>query len=245
MSTDADCRKGLYHLLMKLNFSRRPGRWERHLKRRHGNALFSAEAQHVSHEAVREARRRDEQELQRFSEDFQSLAREVMALPAQAESEGVLKLKERIDRLYEESAGLAGDLSYEKQALRRLIAAIMRAIWAQIGSDPLAHSELEQEEAARAMHYQMLDHVLVADLLHPSSPIPQEDLVPALLSEEKIGLRAALALFDDSQRRELAAAARVLLMERQAHGLDLHQAWARLAVVESSLQSDQPTGRLM
>lgn len=230
---------------MRLHFSPKPGRWERHLRRRYGNALFSAQAQHVSQDAVKEARQRDERELHHFSEDFQSLAREVMALPAQAESDVVLKLKERIDRLYEESAGLGGDLSHEKQALKRLSAAIMRAIRAQVGIDPLAHSELEQEEAARAMHYQMLDHILVADLLHPGSPIPQEDLVPALLSEEENGLRAALALFDDAQRRELAAAARELLTERQAQGLDLPQALARLAVIKSSLQPGRPTGKLI
>jgi hypothetical protein len=226
---------------MKLHFSARPGCWERHLQRKQGNLLFPESARRIKQSQVDEARRRDEEELWRFTEAFQGLMRDVMALPPQADSELILKLKERVDKLYEEASGLAGDLAGEKESLRRIAEVIMKSIWAGIGNDAQAHRELEQEEAARTIHYRLLEYPIVAHLLRPDSPITEEDLVPTLLSEEEADLRAALALFDLGQQRELCRAARALLLSLKAQDVAASEAWARLEVMENAMASGPPS----
>jgi hypothetical protein len=184
---------------------------------------------------VDQARRRDEEELRRFTEAFHALMQGLVALPSHADSEAILKLKERVDKLHEEASGLGGDLAAEKQSLKKISAVIMKSIWAGIGDDAQARWELEQEEMARTLHYSLLEYPIVAHLLRPDSPITEEELVPTLLSEPEPGLRAALALFDPNQQRELCGAARTLLTELGAQGIAAADAWGRLAVMENAL----------
>ena len=221
---------------MELQFSTYPGCWERHLQRRYNNPLFLHRiGQFITQEDIELARRKDEEERRVFQKAFEELLQEVSTLQAQVEAKIVLHLKGKIDSLYEQCAGLGGNFTAQKQGLRQLYNLIMQAIWASGITDPQTILELEKEVADHRMHLTLLEHPLVAHLLHPKSPILEEDIVPTLLTEDEVSLRAAMSLFNPQQQQILCTEARKLLVQLKTKGYPLPTAWMRLDVMEQPL----------
>jgi hypothetical protein len=189
--------------MRKIQFSPTPGSRERQLCRRHGNPLFPAEKRHPDQSEINEARNQDKEEEIRFLESLRDLLQEVSHLTERTETEEILAIKERTDKLYEQCAGLGGEHRREKDGLIRLNQVIMQAIQAAAGDDPLALEELAKEQAARELHLQLLEHPIVSDLLRTDSFISSDELVPSLLSEQEDVIRLVMPLFDDEQRREI------------------------------------------
>jgi hypothetical protein len=109
----------------------------------------------------------------------------------------------------------------------------MRAVWRSAGDDPLAHRELEDEEQARVIHFALLEHPLVADILHPESPIRPDELAPAILTAGEDEAAAALEIFDADQLTLLAQEGRDLVERLAAADIDTTGAQRRLALVEA------------
>jgi predicted protein tyrosine phosphatase len=218
---------------MPIPFSERPGRHERHYRRRLDNPLFNRPAVHGD-EALLEVQRLDHDELLAFITELRAAVERAVALQPREDTEVVLKLKEDLERLYETAAGLADEQDDNRQAIVQLLAVIMRSVRANAGADALAAQELDMEEQARRLHFELLSEPLVADLLHPETVIGEEDLLPTLLSETESALGAALQIFDDAQRRELAEHARALLEARDPERR-MQAARARLRQIEQSL----------
>jgi hypothetical protein len=225
----------------KFGFSERPGARERQLQRRAENPLFGVRAS-VYPSEVEEARRRDQTEVRDFYETLRGLVEDAANLAPNVESDVVLGLKERLDQAYEQASGLAGDQSDARNAIRRLVSVTMKAVWVGAGADVQAHAELEQEEAAREAHFQLLDQPLVADLLNPNSPIEQTELIPTLLTESSEAVAAALCLFDTGQLELICRDARELLGRLESEGIHLAEAWDRFQQIESSLHSKPAMG---
>lgn len=217
---------------MNLHFSTHPGCWERHLQRQYNNPLFSLCLHSITQADVDAAQRQDEQERIAFQQAFHALLQQVATLAAQVEAEIVLKLKAQIDSLYEQCAGLGGEHQVEQQGLRQLSKLIMQSILESGIQEPKLIAELNQEEAARQLHFSLLEYPLIAHLLHPQSPITEENLVPTLLTEAEAPLRAAMRLFDRQQQQFLCQEARKLLTQLQLNGFPLPEAWLRLSAME-------------
>lgn len=166
---------------MSEQFSKRPGAHERRLIRRYRNPLFGHTA--ISQEDIDRARERDADEVKAFMKWFRDLVEQCASLDPNAEADVVLKLKEQLDKSYEQSAGLAGDQSEIQALVKRLLEVIMQAMWKGVGQDMQAHSKLQMEAEARESHFALLGYPLVADLLRPDSVIEEDELVPTLLSE--------------------------------------------------------------
>lgn len=225
---------------MRIPFSELPGRHERHLQRRLGSRLFPRPVEEPVDEVLLDAQRQDHEELIAFVADLRNAVRRAVNLEANAASEAVLGLREDLERLYERSAGVADDQTANRSALRRLVDVIVRSVRRSAGGDPLAQAEIDQAEAARALHFEQLEHPIVADLLAPDSLVEADELVPTLLSESEPALEAALQLFDGEQLARLCVDARVLLLMRDPDR-QLAQAWERLARMESELGA-RPAG---
>jgi len=217
---------------MKIPLSRRPGRWERHLLRKRDNPLFPADERALTDERLQEAQRLDHEELSAFITDFRKLVYEAVNLEPNVGSEVVLELKERLDKAYEQAAGLADDQSETMQAITKLADIIMAAVRKGAGNDQTALLELEQEEQARQAHFELLRFPLVADLLDPESPIGEAYLLPTLLSASSRDLEAAISLFDKDQLTLLCQQGEELtrLLDEVPD-----EARARLAEMEKSL----------
>ncbi|MEW8299349.1 MAG: hypothetical protein AB2651_12620 [Candidatus Thiodiazotropha sp.] len=188
---------------MRLLFSERPGRHERHLLRRFENPLFTEAARTLTQAQLTEAQRLDHEELVAYIEELRRLVGEAVALGPHEQSDVILDLKERLDKAYETACRLADDQTPNKEAIRKLVDVIMRSVWKGAGNDTLAHQELQQEEAARQAHYALLENPLVADLLDPESLIAEDELLPVLLSTGDSDFEAALTLFDATQLEAL------------------------------------------
>lgn len=218
---------------MTLAFHSQPGAHERQLRRRAANPLFSASGNQVSQSELEAARKQDEAERQQFMETFRQLVEEIASLEGNVDSDAVLKLKERLDMTYERGCSIAGDTGELKQALRRLISVMMSTIRRHAASDPAALEKLDQEEAARRMHFSLLEQPLIADLLREDQIIPPAELLPVLLTEEPQALEAAITLFNPEQLGALAREGRGLLNRLAREGHDLPAAWERLTLLEA------------
>jgi hypothetical protein len=220
---------------MELPFTHKPGRRERHLRRRHENPLFAWPPQEVPPEVLLAAQQADHEEMEAFRNDFRALVQQALELPPDAGSEVVLNVKEALERHYEQSFGLPESHSQERAAISRLIALIMKAVKRAAGVDPLARQELADEEEAREIHFRLLEQPLVADLLHPESPIGPDQLAPAVLSASLDEVAAVLRILDPAQCAELADQSIRLLEERTAQGVDVAPARERLALILAAL----------
>lgn len=220
---------------MQITFSEAPGRHERHYRRRLANPLFGARQQAPDDNDLLDAQRLDHHELITFIGDLQATVQAAVELKPNEESDVILALKERLDRLYETSAGLAEDQHGNQLAIRQLLAVIMRSVWANAAGDALASQELEMEERARTLHFDLLREPLVADLLHPHSVVLGEDLAATLLSETHTAAAAAAQLFDGGQLAHLLADAQRLVstceLDPQRHA----NAVARLELLQQAL----------
>jgi hypothetical protein len=215
---------------MRIPFSEKPGRHERHFKRRLQNTLFDAPTEPDDDDLL-EAQRLDHEELMAFITELRQVVERAVALKPNEESDVVLKLKEDLDRLYETSAGLADEQEGNQQAIKQLLAVIMRTVQQSAMGDPEAERNLAMEEQARAAHFAALAEPLVADLLHPETLIEADQLAATLLSESAEAVQAVLALFDGQQRMQLAIDAKVLLEARDPEHTN-QDAWQRLGLIQ-------------
>lgn len=213
---------------MDLPFTHKPGRRERHLRRRHENPLFALPPQEVAPEDLLAAQKADHEEMEAFRASFTEIVREAAELPPDVGSERVLALKEALERHFEQACGLPEDHAREKDAIRRLIDVIMRTIWRQAGSDPLAHQELGDEEAARKIHFRLLEQPLAADILHPESPIGPDELAPALLHATPAEIAAVCEIFDAEQLALIARQGEALCERVDAAGFETARARSAL-----------------
>ena len=168
---------------MRIPFSEMPGRHERHYRRKADNPLFAESAIEPTDSGLLEAQRLDHEELVEFMSAFRDLVQRVVDLRPAEDSQVVLDIKAELDRAYETASTLAEDQSGNKDAIRTLTAVIMSAVrGAAIKGDPMAEHQLDDEDEARRIHYRLLEHSLVADLLAPDSVIRPEELAATLLS---------------------------------------------------------------
>lgn len=218
---------------MSLYFSVYPGCWERHLQRQYDNPLFFyIQTAGITQADVSAAQSKDEDESSAFNEAFQQLLNEVSTLQPQVEVKVILALKDRIDCLYEQCAGLGGDFSMQKQGLRQLNDLIMQVILSTASQKPDLVEKLHAEIIAREGHFALLEHPLVAHLLHPQSPINETNIIPTLLTEDVTALRAAMNLFGAEQRQVLFDESTRLLTRLKQEGIQLPQAWQLLPLMQ-------------
>ena len=184
-----------------------PGGYERHLLRRIHHAYLFGGVSANKDELLVEAITKDGACASVFSEQFESVLERAVSLKPSEETEVVLEVKAELDRLYTVTGSLCGQQKSIREALTRLISLTMQSVRVAAGNDALALKELQEEEAARILHFKLLESSLVADLLNSDlgtgAFIPTEELIPTLLSADKSELADAVQLFDLEQTSEI------------------------------------------
>lgn len=214
-------------------FSKLPGHRERYLQRKYNNPLFATAS--ISLLEIQIARDNDAAETESFLNHFRDLVKRAVDCKPNTDADIILKLKEQLDKTYEQCAGLPGDQTEIKTMLKRLLHAIMQAMWAGVGNDPRAQEKLEIEEQARTQHFNLLEHPLIADLLRPDSLIEEHELVPTLLSESAPTMELALQLFSPTQQIALYQRASELLKTADDAHPVIQQASKRLQEMQALL----------
>lgn len=216
--------------------SENPGSHERHLNRKHNNPLFAEKQVERNQETMLKAQQEDHEILLEFHEQFQKAVHDTVELKPNVDSDIVLKLKDNLDRLYEKASIVADDQTYTKESIKKLISVIMQSIRNGAGNDMQAHQELDQEEAAREAHFQMLESKLVADLLDPDSPIHKDELIPTLLSAKKDNLALAIRLFDEDQLSLIILDGEKLINALGAQQVDITAAAENLVFIQGYVE---------
>lgn len=223
---------------MPVNFSQLPGRYERHFKRKHKNPLFGAASfDQYSDEELLEQQRLDHEELMSFLQDLRTCVQQAASLKPNVDSQVLLDLKVQLDKHYETASGLADLQGANKQAIADLTKIIMAQIKHSAQGDALAAQELAQEEQARQLHYNLLEHSIIAELLHADSLIEQDELAATLLSLESTELEAVIGLFDSTQRQAIAQDAQQLLAQLPETAVIYSQAAQNLQQLQTSVNA--------
>ena len=204
--------------------SENPGAHERHLIRRHKNILFTERSTEITSDSLQHTQKLDHDILQQFMLDFREVMNTTVALKPNEDSEVILAVKDKLDKLYATSISVADDQTKVQQSLRKLIDVVMQSVKKGAENDPQALQELAQEESAREAHFAFLQSKLVADILDPDSPIENEDLLPTLLCAEKDDLALATQLFDLEQIVFLLQQGKLLLDELDGNKIDITKA---------------------
>ncbi len=187
----------------KLKFTPLSGAYERSLQRRNNNPLFPEDQQHPTQDELERARMKDQQDLGAFMEEFQTTLKQATELLGTVESEIVLDLKEKLERLYVTSASLSQDMQQIRQALMKLLNVCMLTIRKGAADDPVAIKKLDEEEQARQIYFSLMETPLVADLIRADDVISENDLIPCMLSESEEGLKNVMDLFEPEQLNAL------------------------------------------
>ena len=213
----------------RVPFSQRPGRHERHFRRKLDNRLFPQPVLDYTDEQLLEVQRLYHEELLGFVTHLRQLVQQAVDLKPNEESQVILDLKSDLDKAYEKASTLADDQAGNKEAIAHLVMIIMNTVRQSAGNDMVAQQELADEQAARSNHYRLLEFPVVADLLDPDSPISETELLPVLLGEDDEAFAAAMELFDSDQQAMLAEQCKSLVAQFDAP----REAWLRrLAALE-------------
>jgi len=197
--------------MVKIAFSKRPGRHERHFRRKIDNLLFPRPVIDFSNEELLDVQRQDHEELLAFLQSLRKLVRAAVELKPNEETQIILDLKAELEKHYELACGLADNQSANKQAIAQLIDVIMGTVQRNAAGDSLAEQELAEESLARKTHFDLLESNLVADLLHPQSLIQADELAAVCLTDEESAVRFAIELFDADQRQLIRSEMEILL----------------------------------
>ena len=224
----------------------KPGMREQHLLRKKHNPLFGDEQSEIKDDELIRARIDDGVEMDGFLQSFQRLVQKAVDLEPNTPSEIILEIKQGLDRSYQQACALPGEQEPIKSAIKKLLASIMHAIRAGAAGDSHAQQQLDEEDAARKLHFEMQELPLVSALTHPQSPIAADELIPSLLSEPGETLLPTLQLFDENQITAILVGAEALLKEKDPQRT-LTDAWQRLQLIEiwyHNMQPDSGNGRV-
>ena len=216
--------------------SENPGSHERHLLRRSDNPLYQSAQTIIDDDTLVEAQKADHNEIVAFHENFNRALDDTIKLDTNVESDVVLELKDRLEKLYEQAFRIGDDQTSIKEAIQKLLAVIMASVRKGAGNDAQAHQELDQEESARQAHFQLLESPLVADFLNPDSVIGENDLVPTLLSANKDELSQVLQLFDEEQLIVIIEKGDMLMRSLIAEEIHAPEAMENLAFIQGYIE---------
>jgi hypothetical protein len=154
------------------------------LQRRWNNPYFRAERRSVTPVELQNARNDDAKDYEEAKRNFMEIVDAVANLPAVTPFTTLNKLRQRIDDLMPALMGIGGpalDLTQKAEALRGLI---IRDVRLAIGQDAAGLQRLELAERAHDERCRPFQTPFIAQLLREDSPIPNDEVVASLLSEE-------------------------------------------------------------
>lgn len=212
-----------------------PGSFERHLLRKIDTPLFLDSPQ-LNDETLETAQRQDHDILVQFMQTFQQTLEQTIELKGNEESDIILGLKDKLDKLYEQASAVGDDQTKVREGIIKLLEVIMLSVRKGAGDDAHAHQELDQEEQARKAHFALLDSSLVADLLNPASPIAEDELVPVLLTAEKEELALLVQLFDQQQIQMLIGKSATLIAQLNEQAVDTSNASENAVFIQGYLE---------
>ncbi len=216
-------------------FSKWPGAWERHLKRRQESPQYFELAERPTKANIADAQLKDKQELAQFLGALESLISRSTALSDNSSIDFISALKLELDVCHDTAFGLATDLTDQKNAIASLndiITSVLQKLL--IKEDKVAHQRLIQSESERQKKLSRLEYPIVCDLLRSVCPIPNGEVTSALLSESDTAFKAVLEIFDCNRKTYLAQRIDIIMADLTSNSHKV-QALNKLNILQRQL----------
>ena len=194
----------------KLEWSTEPCAYEAHLIRRHNNPYFAEPRRFVSAEELDEAKRIDNRDLIAAEERFEELLRESKAIcvSKHTKSGDAIKLRARLEELVRFSMGIGGRAKWLASKLDKLRDSIIIVLRNAFSNDKKNLEYIEQADLSYEDNMRKFALPVFAQLLREDSPIPPDEMLPTILSEDPL----SISLFMESLPENSKPEARVELL---------------------------------
>lgn len=201
----------------ELRWSANPGGHEAHLIRRHSNPYFAISRRTVTTGELEEAKAKDREDYLLCQQQLAQLMNEVEASVASAPTITVGELhpiRERLDELIFFSMGAGGpakEIASKADRLREVVIASLRSAFS---NDPLALEAVERADRYHKESTRRYYIPVMAQMLRKNSPIPKEESISAVLSEDPETISLVMGCFAEDVQAPMRIAA--LQIMRQA-----------------------------
>jgi hypothetical protein len=180
-----------------------PGCYERHLQLRYGNPIFPERFRSVTEQELAHALAKDHQEAEDFSGLYVGLLKEVSACDDVILYEKVSALRERVDELLDKAAQIGGSVAEALSKLKELRELVTDTTYETFAGGDLkdGYDALQKAEQFNRDGRQVFRNPFIAQIHR----IPDEELVPRLLSEDVETIRTTMKAMDEKAIRALQA----------------------------------------
>jgi hypothetical protein len=204
---------------LKPKWSESPGAFEQQLKRRHNNLLFPKERRTITQADIDAAAERDRADYEVVKGRLQVIAADLSKLPERITAPTLNPFRQRTEDLIQDAAGVGGnaaDIAARSKELRRTLVSSWEMVLSE-GSEE--RKELNAIEKFYHEKVAMFEVPFFAQMLRKDGPIPDDDIVPALLSEDCDTIALVFNWLDQStQAKFQKAAAEIIEMARRESG---------------------------
>lgn len=190
----------------RLSWSENPGAFEQHLQRRYRNPLFPPIRRIVTQADINKAGLRDYQDYEALNARMIRLAQNILQLPDHVSSSQVNALRERMDELIQNAMGVGSpgyEIALRVKELRQTSIQSWRAAAAGNAEALRALDEAEQFWHANAPVFHT---PFIAQMTRRDGPIPAEEVLPALLSEQPETIATVMNWIEDPQKKAIIQA---------------------------------------
>ena len=198
----------------ELECSSNPGAHEAYLLKRLNNPYFPRQRRIISTEALKEAKRIDCEELALAKQRLDAILNEVDDLPSLATVADLHRIREEIDDLIQFAVSIGGSAKEIATKADQLREAVIMAMRQAFSDDKETLENIEKADAYHKDHVRKFYTPIVARILREKGPVPTEEMIPAILSEDAMTISIVLDLLPKDERDGIRVAA--LMLMRQA-----------------------------
>jgi hypothetical protein len=182
---------------VRLEWSRNPGCFERHLQRKCGNPLFPPEVRDVTQREIADARKRDSIEAEDARNRFLALIRRIAANPGTVPTTEALDVRKEFDDLLTRAAEIGDVLKDDMPEIFQMYESVVRDILASSNGHPDLGRKLGNALTLSAERRKLFNNSFVAQLRRPDTPIQPNEVVPSLLGETPNTIRLMVEMLSD------------------------------------------------
>jgi len=176
--------------------------YEQHLMRRYNNLLFPKDRRQVSQADIKLARKRDLNDYRKLNDRLINLVNRISALPSNVDSETINSVRESIDDLIQDTMGVGGKAYAITTKMKELRVTLISS-WSKGAS---GNMELQQALLTAENYYHQFaaqfEIPFIAQMGRKDSPIPTDEVVPALFMEKPDTIAMVMSWVEPSERLE-------------------------------------------
>lgn len=199
------------------------------------NALFPVERRSISRAELLEAKMKDWNDLRQLETDVDNLFSELTKAseqkPPSVPYSDVLDLRKPFERLIFRAAEIGDIACQQSEALRHVYKSVEQIL--RDGCPSEGKAELESLLADSEQHWQRWTNQFVKQWKRGDTPIPGDELLPSLLTEDVETVRFFASMLEEAVRKDTCDLAVTLISDAQSEGYTLAQAEEKLQALRN------------